>query len=182
MSIGLAPSIRERIWKCNPDAADRRFLASIFAPLPTSFGHKLLGEYEQRTAKHGQCAANLYALSLKDEVLPELFADTALPFQASDDDIADAAERGANRAAKCLHTKGGEDVALAALGKLARRYGVQLPPCKTFDGIAARMTTTAWWRRALRGRFRHVEHAAKRTGRSPERSSRSARIGRDDSP
>jgi hypothetical protein len=164
MSINLAPSIKARIWKAAADPSDRRFLAGIFSALPATFGHKLMGEYEHRAAKNGHRVANLYALSLKDEVLPELFSKTALPFQASDDDIADAAERAAKRADKCLRLHGGVNTVMSALGRLARRYSVKLPANKTFAGIAARMTEAAWWRRALRSRFRHVEHAAIRAG------------------
>lgn len=164
MSIALAPSIRARIWSSATDPHDRRFLVGIFSPIPTSFSHKLMGEYEQRATTLGRRDANLYALSLKEEVLPELFAETALPFQASDDDIADAAERAAKRAAECLRSNTGEDAALAALGRLTRRYRVALPAVKTFGGIVGRITEASWWRRALRRRFRHVENAAIRAG------------------
>ncbi len=164
MSIVLAPSIRARIWNSATDPNDRRFLAGIFSPIPPSFSHKLMGEYEQRASTLGRRAANLYALSLKDEVLPELFAKTALPFQASDDDIADAAEHAAKRAAECLRSNTGEDAALAALARLAKRYHVSMPARKTFAGTAARMTEATWWRKGLRRRFRQVENAAIRAG------------------
>ena len=163
MSIDLAPSIKARIWK-SADQYDRRFLAGIFSRIPTSFSHKLFGEYEDRVASLSRRDANLYALNLKEEVLPELFADTDLPFQATDNDIAEAAKHAAKRAAECLRLHPGEDAAFAALGRLAKRYRVSLPNAKTNVGIIARMTETAWWRRALRLRFRHVERAAIRAG------------------
>ncbi|MBK9624958.1 MAG: replication endonuclease [Rhodocyclaceae bacterium] len=161
--IALAPSVYSRICKSAVDIYDQRFLAEIFAQIPTRFCHEFLREYEHRLASSGRRSANLYALSLKNEILPELFADTALPFQASDSDIIEAAERAAVRACKCVLSPTKETM-LTALGRLARSYRVAMPVCKTDQGISARMVEPAWWRRALRKRFRHVEHAAIRAG------------------
>jgi hypothetical protein len=161
--VSVSPAVHARICKIAPDYKARREIAEIFERIPDTFTHRFLKEYEARAETQGRHAANQYARSLKDEILPELFADTALPFQASDSDIIEAAERAAERAEKCVRSPT-DELARAALARLARRYRVAMPECKTFAGTAARMIERAWWRRALRKRFRHVEHAAIRAG------------------
>lgn len=165
-ALSLSPRVRERLWARAADPFDRRFLAGIFARIPSHISGRLLTEWETRRDRDGQREANLYALNLKHALLPELFHETALPFDASDDAIADAAEKVA------LHVRGrvamlqaaGEQRLREALTRVVKRYGVGMPHAKTLPGVIARMTDKAWWRRALRKRFQVVEHAAIRAG------------------
>src|SRR5689334_180218 len=125
----LPACIRGRIWARTSDPYDRRFLAEIFRRIPTHIARTLLGEWEARRDAQGPRSANLYALSLKESLLPELFDATALPFDATDDDIADAAEKAAHnvRQAVARWHASGTDAVLVALNRMARRYRVSLP-------------------------------------------------------
>lgn len=50
-----------------------------------------------------------------------------------------------------------EAVALKSMRRIARSYRVQLPPRLTVAQLLNRLTSAAWWRRALRQRFRVAE-------------------------
>lgn len=161
----LTPQVKQRLW-ARAELYDRRFLADIFSRIPRHIAPRLLVEWEKRLETLGRRESNLYALSLKTDLLPELFPDAALPFDATDDEIADAAERAVRRVRERirLHEAAGQETVIAAMTRVAHRYRVEPPRCNTVAGVIARMTDAAWWRRALRKRFQVVEHAAIRAG------------------
>ena len=159
----LAPDIQAHLWAA-ADPDDRGFLARIYSGMPETFARKLVGEYEARHAAGGRRDANLYALSLRDEIMPEMYPGKGLSFTASDDEIAEHAERAAAHVRERLRVDATEAENLAALARIAERYCVRTADCKTFAGIVARMRDTRWWRRALRKRFQIVEHCAVRAG------------------
>lgn len=159
----LASDVRGRLWK-NADPQDRGFLAEIFSRIPPFIARRLLDAWQERLATQGRRESNLYALDLKEKFLPELFPETGLPFHATDDEIADAAERAVRHLHARLLPRMSEPDLLAVLSKIARRYGVDVPGCATVAGQRARMLDAAWWRRAFRKRFQTVEHAAIKAG------------------
>lgn len=162
----LAPQVRARLWAGASDPHDRRFLAGIFARIPRHIAPRLLTEWETRLGSLGRRESNLYALDLKENLLQELFPDTALPFDATDDEIADAAARAVAQVHERtrLHGQAEPEKVFAVLSRIAHRYRVDMPCCKTPAGVIARMNEKAWWRRALRKRFQIVELAAIRAG------------------
>lgn len=160
----LDPRVKVRLWANADHPDDRRFLAGIFARIPEHIAPRLLAEYGARLKMQGRREANLYILDVRDTLLPELFPDTGLPFHASDDEIADAAERAVANLHARLRPEEGAQAILATLARTAKRYHVELPVCDTLRGKLARMLEAAWWRRALRKRFQIVEHAAIKAG------------------
>lgn len=156
----LAPKVRERIWAGTDNPDDRRYLAGIFGAMPQSIAPRLLDEYECRNKRQGRREANLYALKLREEVLPELCPPSGLEFDASDDDIAETAQKAVRIAAERIRASHGEAEERDALDRLAKRFRVALPNSRTHAGTVARMCEAAWWRRALRKRFRRVEQLA----------------------
>lgn len=89
-------------------------------------------------------------------------AASAAAFDLSDDEVRDAAERAASsvqRLAGSAWQPHGtpEDVMLRTLRRIAKGHGVPHPNKQGFQLWLNRMTDPAWWRRALRNRFRVVE-------------------------
>lgn len=86
----------------------------------------------------------------------------------ADGDIEDAADKIAGQVLRLVRVwrDAGtpEAEAMAALRALARRHHVALPSKDGFAERLNRMRDAAWWRRALRKRFRLVELQAIRTG------------------
>lgn len=162
----LAPQVRARLWAKAESYYERQMLAEVFAKVPRSIAPRLLDEWERRFEKEGRFKANWYVTSLPVDILPELFHNTALPFDATDDEIVDAAERAVKHASERirLYERAGIEKVIAALERIAHRYRVDMPNCKTQRGLIARMLEKSWWRRALRKRFQIVEHAAIRAG------------------
>lgn len=161
----LAPEVRKRLF-ARADHYDIDMLAEVMVKVPRHLAPRFLDEWEKRLDTQGRYASNWYLTGLPFDVLPELFLDTALPFDATEDDIAEAAIEAA-RHVRCriqLNRAGGDNAIWAALGRVARRYQVKLPATNTLPATIARMTDKAWWRRALRRRFQTVEHAAIKAG------------------
>ena len=86
----------------------------------------------------------------------------------SDGDIEDRANRNVRTVTARLeqwHRGSTEQTAMVnRLRKLAHRERVALPAKAGLQALANRMTCAAWWRQALRKRFRLVEHAARAAG------------------
>lgn len=163
-AIALASSVHAHVCKATQKFHDdRRFVAEILEKIPAAFSHKFLKNYERISATQGRREANLYLLALKSEAFPELFANTKLPFQATDGDIEDEAEKAAKQAGERIRLHPSLNDSIAALTRLAREYGVPTPN-KSADGIFRRMTEPRWWKSALRRRFQKVEQAAIRAG------------------
>lgn len=160
----LHPMVRRRIWDGTADPDDRRFLAQMFAPIPPHVAKPLLTEWERRLSACGRRDANLYALSLKTDLLPDLFPDVGLPYHATDDEITAEAEKAANSVRAKLRVHCGDRARRELLHRIATRYRVPLPRFERLESVAARMQEAPWWRRALRRRFQIVEHAAIRAG------------------
>lgn len=159
----LAPEWEARYWhQAHPE--DRGWLAGIFAPMPRALQPRLLKEWDRRRQHGGRWASNLYALHLRDELLPEFSQATGLPFDATEGEIADAAERIVARIRRRTNAAQGPGDVLGILGRYARRHRVDLPGAVSLSGKLARMLDAAWWRRALRRRFRAVEHAQIKAG------------------
>ena len=82
-------------------------------------------------------------------------------FDLSDSDIEDTAEKLAGltrqRAELWQASRQAEPESMKALRRMARRHHVALPHKASFGQALNRMTNAAWWRRALRTRFRVVE-------------------------
>jgi hypothetical protein len=153
----LADAVRSRLCdNAYPD--DIPFLAEVFSRIPAYIAHRLLDRWQEVLATQGRRASNLYALDLK-----ELFPESGLPFHATDDEIAAAAERAVRNIRMRLRPKMTEPELLAMLGRIARRYRVDMP-ARDAAGTRARMLDPAWWRRALRRRFQTVEGAAIKAG------------------
>jgi hypothetical protein len=167
--LPLQPAVRARLLTKGAPG-DRRFLAGIFQNIPPEIAPRALDEWEARLDAPGKLhserrrASNLYALSLREDLLPELFPDSGLRFDASDSEITDAAGRAAQRVKDMLAQVQSENAARLYFDRIAGRYRVEQPQARTFAGCAARMSDPAWWRRALRKRFQAVEHAAIRFG------------------
>lgn len=163
-AIALAPSVHAHVCKvAQQHPEDRMFVAETLEKIPAAFSHKFLKNYGCLLTTQGRREANLYLLTLKNETFPELFANTKLPFQATDGDIEDEAEKAAKQAGERIRLHPSLDHAIAALTRLAREYGVPTPN-KSADGIFRRMTEPRWWKSALRRRFQKVEQAAIRAG------------------
>lgn len=159
----LPTDIRKRLWT-KADPVDRPLLAEVFAHMPRQIALRILKEWENRVDRDGHKAGNPYLWMVKQELLPELFPESGLPFHATDDEIADTAERAARHVRMRLQLKRSDVETLAMFGRVARRYLVELPSCSELSGIRARMLDATWWRRALRKRFQAVEHAAIKAG------------------
>lgn len=88
-------------------------------------------------------------------------ADLARAFDLSEADIEDEAERRAGEVrsrAELWQASGQADQdSMRSLQRMARRHYVTLPPKATLTQAINRLTSAAWWRRALRTRFRFVE-------------------------
>lgn len=162
-AAGLPPKVKSRIWS-NPYAEDRRFLADIFSSMPDGIANRISEEWERRYSKQGRRESNIYAMSVRDELLAELVPENGLPLHATDDEISDAAEQAVKNLRGRLKAGGSEDDLLALLSRTVRRYRIEMPRCKSMAGTLSRMLDEAWWRRALRKRFRVVEHAAIKAG------------------
>ena len=134
------------------------------ARLPAFIAHRIIDEWEKLVDTKGRFDSNRYLWTVKEDLLPELFPETGLSFHASDDEIADAAERAVRHLRARLLPQMSEPELRALLDKIAHRYGVEVPGCATLAGQRARMLDATWWRRALRKRFQTVEHAAIKAG------------------
>lgn len=92
---------------------------------------------------------------------PDALADLAEAFDLTEADIDDLAQRAAAQvqafAELWQSTSAPELKALASLRRMARGYRVDLPPRANLAELLNRMRTAAWWRAALRKRFRIVE-------------------------
>lgn len=88
-------------------------------------------------------------------------AELARTLDLSEADIEDAAEKIADRVqrlAELWQSNGqGDADSLKALRRIARQHRADLPQKDSLAQLLNRMTDTAWWRRALRKRFRVVE-------------------------
>jgi hypothetical protein len=88
-------------------------------------------------------------------------AELAQAFDLSEPDIEDEAEKLATQVqarAELWQINGqSETDSLRALGRIAQRHRVALPHKATLPQALNRLTQPAWWRRALRTRFRFVE-------------------------
>lgn len=162
-AAALPPQVKKRLW-ANPYPEDRRFLAEIFGRMPAHISGRLMTEWKGRFKSHGRRESNLYVMSLRDELLPELFPETGLPFHATDDEIADEAERAVKALRGRIEMYETEREILALLARTAKRYRIETPRSDTTKGKLSRMLDVAWWRRALRKRFQVVELAAIKAG------------------
>lgn len=86
----------------------------------------------------------------------------AAAFDLTDDEIRSAADRAASSvqrlaASAWLPSGTPGDVVMRTLRRIAKRHGVPHPNKNGFQQWLNRMTDPAWWRRALRNRFRTVE-------------------------
>jgi hypothetical protein len=159
----LSPEWWTRYWhQAHPE--DRKWLADIVAPMPRALQPHLLKEWNERRQREGRWAGNLYALHLRDELLPEFKDATGLPFDATEDEIAEAALRIVANLRRRIGAAAGEPDVQGILGRYARRHRVEMPGAATLSGRLVRMLDAAWWRRALRKRFRTVEHAQIKAG------------------
>ena len=159
----LAPDWTERYWfEAHPE--DREWLAGIFAPMPRTLQPRLLKEWDARRRRDGRWSANLYAVHLRDDLLPEFRDATGLPFDATEGEITEAALRIVGNLRRRISASDGESEVQGILGRYARRHRVEMPGAKTLSGRLARMLDAAWWRRALRKHFRTVEHAQIKAG------------------
>jgi hypothetical protein len=90
-------------------------------------------------------------------------------FDLADDELSDAARKAAgavHRLARAWQSQGTSDSdILRTLRKFTRRHHVELPAKDSFQQVLNRVGDAIWWRRALRKRFRTVEHAAILAGR-----------------
>lgn len=89
-------------------------------------------------------------------------ASAAVAFDLSADELRDAAERAASSvqrlAASAWQPNGtSDDVVMRSLRRIARWYGIAHPSKQGIQQWLNRMVDAAWWRRALRTRFRDVE-------------------------
>jgi len=95
-------------------------------------------------------------------------AASAERFDLSDDELRDAAKHAARAVQRLVaerHEEGFSPVAiLRSARRLARRYEVALPSTTGLTQSLNRLCDAAWWRRALRKRFRTVEHLAIQSG------------------
>lgn len=132
--------------------------------MPNGIANRISAEWGRRYSAQGRFKSNQYAMDVRDDLLPELFPETGLPFHATDDEITDAAERAVKNLRGRLKAKVSDGDLLALLARAARRYRIEMPHCKSISGTLSRMLDEAWWRRALRKRFRVVEHAAIKAG------------------
>ncbi|MCX7279313.1 MAG: replication endonuclease [Burkholderiales bacterium] len=102
-----------------------------------------------------------------------MMAAAALPdataFDLSDCDLNDAARRASASCQRiCARWKNDETpepTIRRILRNIARQHSIQLPNKASLLEVTNRLCDTAWWRRALRKRFRSVEHAAILAGR-----------------
>lgn len=155
----LSLDIRARLWAVSDDPCDREFVSGIFKPIPSSFHHKLLREYETLYRIQGQRPANLHMLGMK-----ELFPEHGLNYAADDDEIVQMAKSAAHEVRANLPHGAGESTLHGMLARFAERYGIVLPNGQELPQIVARMTSEKWWRARLRKHFRKIEHAAIRAG------------------
>jgi hypothetical protein len=158
----LPEDVRARIW-ATADPHDRPFLAEVFAPIPAFIAHRLLDEWERRLNRQGRQASNLYALDIKEKLYPELFPESGLRFDATDDELSDRAERAAKHVRQRLSVEQTDSEQLAVLGRVARKYGVKRPS-KGLAGQRVRLTDSKWWRAQFRKHFQLIEHAAIKAG------------------
>ena len=159
----LAPDVKQRLWK-RADSDDKPLIAEVFARMPAFIAHRIIDEWERLVDTKGRFDSNRYLWTVKEDLLPELFPENGLPFHATADEIADAAERAVRHLHARLRPGMTEPELLATLERIAHRYGVDLPGCATLAGQRARMLDVAWWRRAIRKRFQIIEHAAIKAG------------------
>ena len=91
----------------------------------------------------------------------EDLAELAQSFDLAEGDLEDAAEKIAGqvqRFAELWQAHGQPEAgSVRALRRIARRHRVDLPQKDTLGPLLNRLTDAAWWRRALRKRFRIVE-------------------------
>ena len=159
----LPRDVKERLWK-RADRDDKPFIAELFARMPPFIAHRIIDEWESLVDRKGRFDSNRYLWTVKEDLLPELFPETGLPFHASDGEIIDAADRAVRHLRARLLPGMTEPQVLTLLGHFARRYGVDMPGCALIAGKRARMLDALWWRKALRKRFQTIEHAAIKAG------------------
>jgi hypothetical protein len=96
-------------------------------------------------------------------------------FDLSDDELAAAAKKAAKSVEHLVGMWQARNITQAdqlhTLRRLARRHRVEAPAKQGLHATINRMCEPAWWRRALRRRFRLVEHAAIIAGRVHNRAS-----------
>lgn len=96
-------------------------------------------------------------------------------FDLGDEELAMAAKKAAKHVEHVVGQLHGSGLApqaqLRCLWRLARRHRVEPPAKEALHPTVNRMTDPAWWRRALRKRFRIVEHEAIAAGRVHARAS-----------
>jgi len=163
------PYVKERIWSL-ADPYDRVFLASIFSQIPSHIVRRLLAEWETRLKDEGRVASNLYALSIRDEFLPELFPGNGLCLDASDDEIRDLAEKASRQFRSHLRPKMSDEALESLIAATIRHYGLKAPAFKTTQEKVNRLLDAAWWRRSIRRLYQKVEFAAIKAGCVHERA------------
>lgn len=96
-------------------------------------------------------------------------ASTVAGFDLNDSDLNDAARRASASCQRlCAGWKASETPALTVrriVRSIARQHSIALPNKSSLEETTNRLCDSAWWRRALRKRFRSVEHAAIIAGR-----------------
>lgn len=89
-------------------------------------------------------------------------------FDLADDDLREQAAQAAGAVQRLAHAwrlaEAPDRFVLARLRRIAKRHVVRFPPKATLIEIINRMQDPAWWRRALRYRFKAVELHAIRQG------------------
>ncbi|MFZ4289005.1 replication endonuclease [Variovorax sp. HJSM1_2] len=96
-------------------------------------------------------------------------SDMASAFDLSDDALSEAAQAAADSVQRMVarwKTFGTPDGRIASILRgIAKRHSIATPDKASLQETINRMCAAPWWRRALRKRFRSVEHAAILSGR-----------------
>lgn len=100
---------------------------------------------------------------------PIYASDDAAAFDLSDDELRDAAKSAAASVRRLVRLWAAQDtqptVITRTLRQLAKRHRIELPSKDALAQTLNRLSDPSWWHRALRKRFRLVEHAAIACGR-----------------
>lgn len=108
-------------------------------------------------------------------MVPAHLPRLAALYDRTDSDIGDQAERAAQSVQRLFDawtlTGSPDDFVKAKLRTIAKRHAVRLPNKASVREIINRMCDPAWWRRALRGRFKAVELHQIQTGAVHRRAS-----------
>lgn len=160
--VGRSVVNREQINALSPEPLDRSFLADAFAKMPERWASPVAKTYRHKYRAESRKAANLAVLEVLDSLEGLRFG------VASDEGELRAFARA--RADECFRASArwkDADMALAAMGEVALRYGIALPNGRyvTKTGARARLLDELWWRRQARKvSARNVEAAAVKVG------------------